>query len=329
MTRLLIIFALFASIITGQTAVAHELKPAYLEITETAAGTYDLLFKVPLTGDRRLALHVSLPENCKEASPIISTRVDGADIGRWKSNCAEGLAGQQVRIDGLSATFTDALVRIVNLDETVQTARLTPDDPVIEVFASPTAIDTAYTYFILGVDHILFGFDHLLFVFALLLLIGDLRSLFFTITAFTVAHSITLAIAALGWSAVPQPPVEALIALSIMFIASEIIRKERGILDFTANHPWSVAFLFGLLHGLGFGGALRDIGLPQKDIPLALLTFNLGVEAGQLIFVAVIVIAAAAVKRIFNADLSWKRSLIAYGIGIVSATWFVQRLFSF
>ncbi|MEM7463389.1 MAG: HupE/UreJ family protein [Pseudomonadota bacterium] len=329
MIRLFAACAFLVTILAGHNAIGHELRPGYLEITETSPENYDLQFKVPTNGQVRLPLFVALPEDCTETSPIVSSRIDNADISRWKSVCVDGLAGKEITIDGLSATYTDALIRIVNLDGTVQTSRITPDDPVVLVVASPSAAETAYTYFVLGVDHIIFGFDHLLFVFALLLLIGDLRSLFFTITAFTVAHSITLALAALGWSSVPQPPVEALIALSICFVAAEIVRKERGIIDFTASHPWSVAFLFGLLHGLGFGGALRDIGLPQKDIPLALLTFNLGVEVGQLLFVAVVVAIGLGIRRLFNADLTWKRSVLAYGIGIVSATWFVQRIFSF
>ncbi len=197
------------------------------------------------------------------------------------------------------------------------------------VTASPTAANTAWTYFVLGVQHIMQGIDHLLFVLALLLLIRDARTLIATITAFTVAHSITLAFAALGIATAPQPPVEALVALSIVLVASEIIRKHRGYADLSSRYPWIIAFLFGLLHGFGFGGALREIGLPQKDVPLGLLTFNLGVEAGQLIFVALALLAIASLKLLLAIPSERPRLLVAYLIGSLSAVWFVQRVAGF
>jgi hydrogenase/urease accessory protein HupE len=243
--------------------------------------------------------------------------------------CDAGLAGATITIDGLAATYTDVLVRIARADGTTQAARLSPDNPTLEVTESPSSIATATTYFRLGVEHIITGFDHLLFVLALLLLIGNVRTLIETVTSFTVAHSITLAFAALGYSRVPQPPVEALIALSIMFVAAEIIRKQRGRSDLAGAYPWLIAFLFGLLHGFGFGGALREIGLPQKDVPLALFTFNLGVEAGQLMFIAVVLALATALRLIVKTGTQRMRVATAYAIGAVSAFWFVERLAGF
>ena len=204
--------------------------------------------------------------------------------------------------------------------------RLTPDQPSFTVAAAPTWMDTARTYFLLGVEHILLGIDHLLFVLALLLLVGNPWMLVKVITAFTVAHSITLAVAALGWAHIPQAPVEAVIALSIMFVAAETIRQRQDGTNLASKAPWIVAFAFGLLHGLGFGGALKEIGLPQSDVPLALFSFNLGVEAGQLLFVLAVLALMAAVNRLLALKLPWARAATGYGIGSLAAVWFVQRL---
>ncbi len=248
---------------------------------------------------------------------------------RWSVRCAGGLPGQKLYIEGLIATYTDVLARIVSADGTVQTAQLTPDASELSAIAAPTATDTAATYFVLGMQHIMLGLDHLLFVLALLLLIRDTRTLIATITAFTLAHSITLACAALGIAAAPQPPVEALVALSIALVAAEIIRNSRGQFDLSSRYPWVIAFFFGLLHGFGFGGALREIGLPQKDVPLALLSFNLGVEAGQLVFVALALLAIARLRLLLAVRSAKPRLWTTHVIGAVSAVWFVQRIASF
>ncbi|BCH29037.1 membrane protein [Mesorhizobium sp. L-8-10] len=277
-------------------AGAHELRPAYLEILETEPETYSILWKVPARGEFRLSLHVRMPESCAETEAPVTAIADAASTSRWRVRCPGGLAGRTIVIDGLVATYTDALARIVRADGTVQTQRLTPDFPELTVVAAPTSGDTARTYFLLGVEHIMLGLDHLLFVLALLLLIGSPRRLVATITAFTVAHSVTLAFAALGLARAPQAPVEALVALSIVPVAAEIVLKQRGRSDLSSRYPWVIAFVFGLLHGFGFGGALAEIGLPQKDVPLALLTFNLGVEAGQLVFVMLALAAIGSLK---------------------------------
>ncbi|MEQ8696683.1 MAG: HupE/UreJ family protein [Bauldia litoralis] len=325
----LILAALFGIVVASGSATAHELRPAFLEMIETAPDTYDVLWKVPALGEARLSIDVVLPDTCEETGPRTVSDTGAGLSSRWPVRCDGGLAGHTIAVEGLVATYTDVLVRIENADGTTQSARLTNDKPGFLVVASPSAWNTAGAYFLLGLEHILFGFDHLLFVLALLLLIRDLRTLVETITAFTIAHSITLAAAALGWASVPQPPVEAAIALSIVVVASEIIRASRGRSDLSIRYPWLIAFLFGLLHGFGFGGALRDIGLPQVDVPLALFTFNLGVEAGQLIFVAVVILLLAAVRLATTARISWARAATAYGIGGIAAFWFVERLASF
>ena len=200
--------------------------------------------------------------------------------------------------------------------------------PYFTVLPAPTWFDTARTYFVLGLQHILLGIDHLLFVVALLLLIRDRWMLVKTITAFTVGHSITLAAAALGWAQAPQTPVEAVVALSIVFVAAEVCRQHRTGPDLTIRFPWIMAFAFGLLHGFGFGGALKEIGLPQSDVPLALLTFNLGVEAGQLLFIAAVLALVASLDRLLALTVPRLRDVTAYAIGSLAATWFIQRLVS-
>jgi len=321
-----LLLALVLALALQGVGEAHELRPGFLEIQQTGAETYDVRFKVPARGDMRLGLHVRLPADCTETKPARTERAGAAALEHLAVRCPGGLVDREVAIDGLSSTFTDVVVRVESEDGSVQAARLTPDQPSFTVAAAPTWVDTARTYFLLGVEHILLGIDHLLFVLALLLLVRDVWMLVKVITAFTVAHSITLALAALGWAQIPQAPVEAVIALSIMFVAAEIVRQTGPESDFTKRAPWLVAFAFGLLHGLGFGGALKEIGLPQSDVPLALLTFNLGVEAGQLLFVFAVVGAGALVRRFLSLDRPWLRTALGYGIGSMAAVWFVQRV---
>ncbi|WP_436643397.1 HupE/UreJ family protein [Microbaculum sp. FT89] len=329
MKRLVAALVLALAGLVATMAQAHEVRPAYLSIDQRAPEDFDVLWKVPTRGEARLALGVSLPSACAETSPVVAADVGAAMASRWSVRCTGGLDGKTLAIDGLVATYTDVIARIAWSDGTVQTARLTPDFPDLVLETAPGALATAKAYFFLGVEHILLGIDHLLFVLALLLLIRDLRRLIETITAFTVAHSITLAAAALGWTQVPQPPVEAAIALSIAVVAAEIIRAERGETDLSIRYPWLIAFLFGLLHGFGFGGALRDIGLPQKDVPLALLTFNLGVEAGQLLFVAAVLVVALVARRLFAMRGALIRGPVGYATGCVAGFWFVERVVSF
>jgi len=306
-------------------AAAHELRPGYLEIRQESAEHYAVRFKVPARGDMRLSLRVRLPADCVNLESPRTERGGGGMIDRLHVSCPGGLDGREIAIDGLATTYTDVIVRASRSDGTVQSARLTPDRPSFALVASPSWLETAKTYFLLGVEHILGGIDHLMFVLALLLLIHNRWMLLKTITAFTIAHSITLAAAALNWMQVPSAPIEATIALSICFAAAEVVRLEKGELDLANRAPWIMAFAFGLLHGFGFGGALKAIGLPQSDVPVALLTFNLGVEAGQLLFVGAVLALAAVVERMLALRLPWLRNVTAYGIGSVAAVWVIQR----
>ena len=221
------------------------------------------------------------------------------------------------------------LTRIENRDGTRQVARLTPEKPALLVAGSQSWLEVAKTYFLLGVDHILTGFDHLLFIFALMLLIHDRWMLVKTITAFTIAHSVTLAGATLGYISLPQKPVEATIALSIAFVASELVKTRSGERRLSEDYPWVVAFVFGLLHGFGFAGALKETGLPQTDISLALLTFNLGVEAGQLMFIAATLVVFRAAGMLLTVPIAPARIAAAYLIGTTSMVWLVARFSSF
>jgi hydrogenase/urease accessory protein HupE len=246
-------------------------------------------------------------------------------------SCEGGIVGKPITIENLSHTLTDAIVRFEPLGGAPKTLRVKPDDPVAVIPDRQSWTDVAGTYFVLGIEHILLGFDHLMFVLALLLLVRDVKRLIGAITAFTVAHSITLAATTFGWVRLPSAPVEAVIALSIMFVAVEIMRVRAGQTSLTANMPWLASFAFGLLHGFGFAGALREIGIPEDAAPLALLFFNLGVEAGQLAFIAAVLavmflwwrLSPAGINTRRVGDLAWRAPV--YLIGITSAYWLVER----
>lgn len=329
MARLAGFFVILAmrSLISG--AYAHELRPAYLEVREISPQVYSVLWKVPAKGDMRLGLHFRLPSSCSLIDqPVISAQ-EQVSIERSRWRCAETLQEHEIAVDGLRASLTDVLARTQALDGSAQTARLTPEHPSFVVTSRQSAAGIGATYLRLGIEHILTGFDHLLFVLGLMLLIADRSMLLKTITAFTIAHSITLCGSALGLFTLAQQPVEATIALSIVFVASEIVRahEEEHI---AARRPWIVALIFGLLHGFGFAGALKEIGLPQSDVPLALLSFNLGVEVGQLAFVSVLLSAAWVTQSIFRtANVAIVQAIMGYMIGIAATSWLAVRVAAF
>ncbi len=320
--------ALLLAVLTT-TLQAHEVRPGYLALNQTGPESYDVLWKVPAKGGLRLSLQAELPDTCRSPLPHSSRFVGGAFTERWSVSCSGGLTGKTIAIDGLTGTMTDVLVRIERSDGTTQVTRLTPTEPRFVVEALPSSFQVAGTYLSLGVEHILFGIDHLLFVLALLILVEGRRRLVGTITAFTLAHSLTLAAATLGFVNVPQTPVEAIIALSIVFVASEIVHARQGSPGLTQRAPWIVAFTFGLLHGFGFAGALTEIGLPAQAIPVALLFFNVGVELGQLLFIAGVGLIVVAAKRLEFRPPVWGWRVPAYGIGAVAAFWAIERIAGF
>lgn len=305
---------------------AHEVRPAYLELHQTNTDSYDVLWKVPGRGDDlRFGVYVRLPANCQKTSEVQTTAINNAFSDRWSVQCEAGINGETIFIEGLSSSVIDVLVRIQRLDGTTQVTRLTPSEPSFTVEAAPSRIQLARTYVSLGVEHILYGIDHLLFVLGLMLLVRDFRSLVKTITAFTIAHSITLAAATLGFVHVEVAPVEATIALSILFLAAELVRSQRGEGGIAQRAPWIVAFAFGLLHGLGFASTLGRMGLPHSEIPIALLLFNVGVELGQLGFVIVFIGFVRSLATLEIRWPAWTRAIPAYSIGAFAALTFLQR----
>jgi hydrogenase/urease accessory protein HupE len=323
---------LLALLLVPLAASAHESRPAYLAITETAPGQFSVQWRTPVLAGMRLPIVLKLPGSVKNLkAPVVSELADSLVERRWVDAGPNGLAGERIEFTGLQLTITDVLVRVQMRDGTVSTTLVRPSRPWIEIAAEPGLLAVAGAYVLHGIEHILFGFDHLLFVLALILIVRDGRVLLWTITAFTLAHSITLSLATLGVVHVPGPPVEAMIALSILLLACEIVRMRRGQISLTSRRPWIVAFSFGLLHGLGFASALTEIGLPQGDIPLALLSFNVGVEIGQLIFIGVVLGALFCIRRL-RVPPGIRQAAVpvtTYAIGITAAFWFVERLAGF
>jgi hypothetical protein len=322
-----LVLALVACLSLPSVASAHEVRPAYLRIQQTAAEQFDVLWRVPARGDLRLGIYVRLPDSCAAPANRISWQEEGTWVERWATTCPGGLIGQRVEISGLSSTVIDALARYERMDGTTQVVRLTPADPGFEVTAAESRWQVAVTYVRLGIEHILLGVDHLLFVLALLMLVPNMRTLLWTITSFTLAHSMTLAAATLGWVHVPQAPVEAVIALSILFVAMEIVHWRQGRPGITRRWPWLVAFTFGLLHGFGFAGALNAIGLPEHAIPLALLFFNVGVEVGQIMFIGAVLALSMMLKAVALPGWAWR--VPVYAIGAMAAFWTIQRIAGF
>lgn len=317
---------------------ADEFRPAYLQLTQLDETTYDVLWKIPAI-DENTTLRVKplFPSGTELIGPVTSSFAGNAAAQRWRIRVAGGLAGKCVTFTGLADTRTDALVRLVRADGTTQLGRVLPVDPRIDISASPDALEVVRTYTLLGIEHILTGFDHLLFVLALLILVQGKGRLIATVTAFTLAHSVTLALATLGVLHVPGPPVEALIALSIVFVAAEILHARQGRLGLSQRYPWLVAFVFGLLHGLGFAGALAEVGLPPRSIPTALLCFNVGVELGQLIFIAAVFGLVALIGALIRwmaqsvrvPQPVWLWQVPPYLIGGIASYWVFERLASF
>ncbi|WP_321326695.1 HupE/UreJ family protein [uncultured Parasphingorhabdus sp.] len=323
---LAILWVSFACGLAPGSARADELRPAYIELTEQAPGQWALLWKASANSRLGQSGQVIIPANCKIRGERQREFAGSNILTHLNLRCDGTLQGQAIGLKGLALSTTDALVRIAPIGSPMQTLRLTPDQPVTTL-AKPSIIsNVAVTYTIIGIEHILLGFDHLFFVLALVLLLKGGWLVAKTVTAFTVAHSITLVGTTLGWLSLPSQPVEAVIALSIIFLAVEVVKAKPDDRRLSERFPWIVAFLFGLLHGFGFAGALAEIGLPEGDVPLALLTFNLGVEIGQL---AIVALALALLYGLRKFRVDWlhpAKTAVAYGIGIISTYWFIERM---
>ena len=299
------------------TTMAHEVRPAYLQISEKA-DHYRVLWKQPVKQNTRLPIDPIFPEGCELRDAVAPEVTAGALIHHWVTEC--DLTSATIHINGLARTLTDVMVRIEHLDGSSDDYILRPESPTLDL---ATAQPPTFSYLIIGVEHLVFGIDHVLFVIGLFLFIKSPIALLKTITAFTVAHSITLALSVLELVKLEQGPVEAIIALSILFLARELVQEEEKRSALTRGRPWIMAFTFGLLHGLGFAGALQDIGLPDDSLWVSLLLFNVGLELGQIL---VIVILAAFMWLMRRIDLTvWMTRYAAWLMGIVAAYWTIDR----
>lgn len=323
--RILAVLAtLFALTFQG---AAHEVRPALLEIKETAEGRYDVLWKIPVLEGKIPSVFPRFADNISVAGQPVVKELPAARLETSKYVATSGsLVGSEIYIEGLTALQIDVLIQVTLADGQYYSTIVRPQEPVWQVPETQSGLEVFKSYALLGGEHIFGGYDHLLFVFALVLLIANRWMLLKAVTAFTVGHSITLALASLGFVTVPSAPTEAVIALSIMFVASEILHARKGVQSFAVQAPWVIAAGFGLIHGLGFAGALTEIGLPQNAIPTALLAFNVGVEIGQIIFIAVVLALMFVIKKIgvrIPASGWW---VAPYAIGIVAAYWTIERV---
>jgi hydrogenase/urease accessory protein HupE len=332
MTRTFSTHRLFAAALllaaSATSVCAHEIRPAYLEITENAEHHFDVLWKQPSAGTQLLRLVPQVSNGLLDAKPTEESAANSFLVRHWENInvTRDSFDGATVRIDGLEYTITDALVSINFANGQDIQEILRPRSPSLIIHLTGTGKVPVPAYLLLGIEHILTGFDHLSFVLGLLLLVRSSLTLIKTITAFTVAHSITLAAAALKWVHANPSVIEALVAFSIVFVALELVRAYRGQYGLTARYPWLIAFTFGLLHGFAFAGSLAQIGLPEHNIPLSLLLFNVGVEIGQLLFVAAVLLLITLLRRLRRRLPDWTAWIPPYAIGGLASFWVIQRL---
>lgn len=332
MNRLLVLLLMLC--VVGHTQ-AHPLAPALLELREQAPGHYSVLWRTSVSRVRRADVVPQLPASCVEVSaPVVSTEENESLVARWAVRCAaSGLEGETLGIHGIEQSGINVILRIEQRNGRVLQALLDARQPDFIVPAAQESPGVFPEYLKLGIEHLLTGLDHLLFVTGLLLLVRRLRPLVLTITAFTLGHSVTLAAATLGLFRVNPALTELGIALSILVLALQLVRPVGERSAFLVERPWRMAGLFGLLHGLGFAGVLADVGLPQGEIPLALLAFNLGIEIGQLLFVAVLLLPILLARRLSGTEwgmpVQWRavaRLSPAYLIGSLAAFWCFERV---
>jgi hypothetical protein len=305
---------------------AHSSLPAFLELREIAPGNFDVLWRVPAVDGPPSAIYPVFPPNCRISKQAVLERRLESIEERASIQCGiEGLVNGRLEVTGLTTTITDVVVRITLINGVILTHVLRPLEPSFVVRAGHSAPVDAYGYVSLGIGHILGGIDHLLFVLCLMLVAGDLRALLKTITAFTAAHTITLGLAAFDLVRFPAMPVEATIALSIIFLAAELARKQKGREGLMYRRPAIVAFAFGLLHGFGFAGSLAQIGIPSGEIPFALLSFNVGVELGQIGFIVGVLAFFHSIRSLEIRWPSWTPRASAYAIGSMASYWLLHR----
>jgi len=313
---LCILLALASSVSHG-----HEVRPAFLHLSEIEQDTFDVLWKQPVLGDRRLALEPELPADCTTISETTPEHTGAALLQRWRVACS--LDSGTIHIRGLSRTLTDVMVQIDRLDEPRTMELLRAGSPTLDL---ESTAPLASGFLVLGVQHLLYGVDHILFIIGLVLFVRSPWLLVKTVTAFTVAHSITLAMSVLELVKLPQQPVEAVIALSILFLARELVIPVAKRSRLTLAKPWLMAFAFGLLHGFGFAGALIDIGLPNEQLALSLLLFNVGIEAGQLLVIMIMLILGVIGRYLSSAYQKVLGDGFAWMMGGAAAFWTIDRV---
>jgi len=322
-----IVGVLLLLLTTPFALLADEFRPALLEIKEHEAGWVDVIWKLPMRRDQVLVLTPVLPEFLEQIGPGSVRQVPGARVEtRTYRAGQQTLNGATLSIEGLSAVPTDVLVRVRLLDGAEHSAILRSGSNTFTIPLQATRVDLAISYWHMGTIHILEGYDHLLFLLTLLLIVVGIWPLLKTVTAFTLAHSLTLALATLGLVHIPPVPTEAVISLSIVLLAVEVVHKNQGQLTLSERYPWFVAFTFGLVHGLGFAGALSEIGVPQNEVPLALLMFNLGVETGQVMFVVAVSLLLAGLHRLYSRSALTLVHATPYAIGGIAMFWTIQRI---
>jgi hypothetical protein len=305
---------------------AHESQPGLLEIRQLSDSRYEILWRAPIYYGRPHPARLQLPDGwLTVGEPTVRQLPDSALHRRIVSVAGKSIDGSVIRFPGLEATITDVFVRVTRLDGSRTSLVVRPTQPFAALRGERPWYTSAGEYLVLGFHHILMGIDHLLFVLGLLIIVQGRRMLIKTITSFTVAHSLTLAVATLGYGRVPGPPLNAAIALSILFLGPEIVRVWRGQTSFTIRHPWVVAFGFGLLHGFGFASGLTTVGMPKAEIPLALLMFNVGVELGQIAFVVLMLLLYRSLKALAFRWPRWAEYIPGYTIGSLGAYWTIQR----
>jgi len=307
-------------------ARAHESQPGLLALKQLTSDRYEVVWRAPIYYGRPHPARVQLPEQWQTIGRATVRQLPDSELVRQIVRVPGGsIDGSVIRFPGLESTITDVFVRISRLDGSETTLVVRPTRPSAELRGERPWYVSSAEYLTLGFQHILMGVDHLLFVLGLLIIVDGRRTLIKTITAFTVAHSITLGAATLGYASVPTPPLNAAIALSILFLGPEIVRLWRGETSFTLRHPWVVAFGFGLLHGFGFASGLSTTGMPHAEIPLALLMFNVGVECGQLAFVLLMIAIHRALEVLAFRWPRWVEFAPGYAIGSLGAFWVIQR----
>lgn len=322
MTRALALCMLIVGLLAGSQLHAHEVRPAYLEITQSDATHYRIVWKQPTLGEIAIRLVPHLSNGWLEQQPEDQYASTGSLIRTWNIVSTQSPAGAAIYIEGLEDTITDVLVRVKLLDTGTQQVILRPEQPTLEIAAHESS--SLPTFLVHGIQHILSGVDHLLFVLGLMLIVKDRWMLLKAVAAFTVAHSITLTLAMVAKLSLPSALVEALIASSIFILGLEIVRAQRGGTSLTIRYPWAVAFFFGLFHGMGFAGGLSDLGFADHDLLSALLFFNVGVELGQLAFIAFVLVLARALASLrIGQPIIWPR-VAAYVVGIAGAYWTFQ-----